>query len=38
MRERAELFGGTLEVSSRPGAGTSVRVSVPLKRGLDNGA
>ena len=38
MRERAELFGGALEVSPRPGAGTSVRVSVPLKRGLDNGA
>ena len=38
MRERAELFGGALEVSPRPGAGTSVRVSVPLKGGLDNGA
>ncbi len=38
MRERAELFGGALEVSPRPGSGTSVRVSVPLKRGLDNGA
>jgi PAS domain S-box-containing protein len=37
MRERAELLGGTLEVSSEPGAGTSVRVSMPLKGGLDNG-
>jgi signal transduction histidine kinase len=37
MRERAELLGGTLEVSSRPGAGTSVKVSMPLKGGLDNG-
>jgi signal transduction histidine kinase len=39
MRERAELLGGALEVSSGPGAGTSVRVSMPLKGGLDsNGA
>jgi signal transduction histidine kinase len=37
MRERAELLGGTLEVSSRPEEGTSVRVSVPLKGGHDNG-
>jgi signal transduction histidine kinase len=38
MRERAEQFGGALEVSSRPGAGTSVRVSVSLKGEPDNGA
>jgi signal transduction histidine kinase len=37
MRERAELLGGALEVSSEPGAGTSVRVSMPLKGDLDNG-
>jgi signal transduction histidine kinase len=30
MRERAERIGGNLEVSSEPGAGTEVRVSVPL--------
>ena len=30
MRERAERLGGNLEVSSEPGAGTEVRVSVPL--------
>jgi signal transduction histidine kinase len=36
MRERAQLLGGTLEVSSAPGAGTSVRVSMPLKGGLDS--
>jgi signal transduction histidine kinase len=37
MRERVELLGGTFELSSGPGAGTTVRVSVPLKGGLDNG-
>jgi len=30
MRERAERLGGNLEVSSEPGGGTEVRVSVPL--------
>ena len=30
MRERAELVGAELGVDSRPGAGTTVRVSVPL--------
>jgi signal transduction histidine kinase len=30
MRERAERLGGNLEVSSEPGAGTEVRVNVPL--------
>ena len=30
MRERAERLGGNLEVSSEPGAGTEVRVRVPL--------
>jgi signal transduction histidine kinase len=30
MRERAELVGAELEVDSRPGAGTTVRVSVPV--------
>ncbi len=31
MRERALLVGGTLEVRSRPGAGTLVRLSLPLQ-------
>jgi two-component system, NarL family, sensor kinase len=32
MRERAEMLGGELRVSSRPGAGTSVEVRAPLNR------
>jgi PAS domain S-box-containing protein len=32
MRERAERLGGRLEVSSRPGSGTLVRVVLPLAR------
>lgn len=30
MRERAELVGAELEIHSRPGTGTTVRVSVPI--------
>jgi signal transduction histidine kinase len=30
MRERAAHFGGTLEIRSRPGAGTRIAVTVPL--------
>jgi signal transduction histidine kinase len=30
MRERAELLGGTVEVTSSPGSGTRVRLSVPI--------
>jgi signal transduction histidine kinase len=32
MRERALLFGGQLEVESAPGAGTTVRASLPVTR------
>ena len=31
MRERAELIGGTFQVESMPGKGTTVSVSMPLK-------
>ena len=31
MRERAELLGGTLRLSSRPGAGTRVAVRIPAE-------
>jgi PAS domain S-box-containing protein len=34
MRERAAIVGGELEVASRPGQGTSVRLRVPLPRGI----
>jgi signal transduction histidine kinase len=36
MEERAELVGAKLEVSSAPGTGTTVRVSLPLP-GADPG-
>ena len=32
MRERAELLGGRLELSSRPGQGTTVRALLPAER------
>lgn len=31
MRERARLAGGTVKVESKPGAGTSVQLTLPLK-------
>ena len=33
MRERASLSGGSLSIESKPGAGTSIRVSWPLNQG-----
>jgi signal transduction histidine kinase len=33
MAQRASMVGGTLEVRSTPGGGTSVRVDVPMARG-----
>jgi PAS domain S-box-containing protein len=32
MRERAALVGGTLEVETRPGSGTTIYVRMPLER------
>lgn len=31
MRERVELLGGTIELSSRPGAGVQIHVELPVK-------
>lgn len=31
MEERARLVGGTLELTSRPGGGTTIKVAVPLR-------
>lgn len=36
MRERADLIGGTLEVSSEPGAGTTVRLHISTTREVRN--
>ncbi|MDB6169147.1 MAG: response regulator [Verrucomicrobia bacterium] len=33
MRERAQAFGGTLEITGAPATGTTVRVHLPLERG-----
>jgi signal transduction histidine kinase len=30
MRERAELAGGTFAIRSRPGAGTTIEVRLPV--------
>jgi signal transduction histidine kinase len=32
MRQRAKALGGTLEVSSSPGAGTRVALAIPVGR------
>jgi NarL family two-component system sensor histidine kinase LiaS len=33
MKERAASLGGSVEVTTRPGSGTRVRVTVPLSGG-----
>jgi signal transduction histidine kinase len=35
MRERAELIGGTLTITSAPGQGTEVELLVPLPGSRD---
>lgn len=37
MKERLQLLGGWLDVSSAPGQGTSVRFGIPLKGNLEHG-
>ncbi len=37
MQERAELFGGEIEIESAPGAGTAVYVRVPVMFDHENG-
>src|SRR6185369_8680474 len=34
MRERVALSGGTIDVASRPGHGTTVRVRIPADRAM----
>jgi two-component system sensor histidine kinase UhpB len=31
MRERATLLGGALKIKGKPGSGTTVKLSIPLK-------
>ncbi len=31
MRERAKLAGGILQIKSAPGAGTQIRLTIPVK-------
>ncbi|MCJ7533214.1 MAG: ATP-binding protein, partial [Anaerolineales bacterium] len=33
MRERAYQFGGGVEISAKPGKGTTLQVRLPLKQG-----
>ncbi len=33
MTERASLFGGSVQIASRPGSGTTIDVYIPLQRG-----
>jgi len=37
MQERADLFGGKLEIQSTPGKGTSINVTIPSSKMLPVG-
>ena len=37
MRERAEMLGGSMEIESTPGTGTTVHVEVPYERANTDG-
>jgi signal transduction histidine kinase len=37
IRERAGLFGGSLEITSAPGAGTRLEISIPLQEETQDG-
>ena len=37
MRERTALLGGTLEIESRPGEGTTLYARVPVRSAEQNG-
>ncbi|MBN2560390.1 MAG: histidine kinase, partial [Phycisphaerae bacterium] len=34
MRERAEMVGGTLDIESTPGKGTTVQARIPLRNNV----
>jgi signal transduction histidine kinase len=36
MQERVQLIGGRLEVSSKPGKGTTVTIIIPNKTAMQN--
>lgn len=38
ISERAALFGGGVEIASEPGAGTRIQVSIPVRKGVDDGS
>jgi signal transduction histidine kinase len=35
MTDRAKSLAGTLDIRSKPGAGTTVRVEVPIEEGAE---
>jgi signal transduction histidine kinase len=37
IRERASLFGGTLQVTSAPSMGTRIEVSIPVQPEVSDG-